>query len=118
LAASRRRRSSAANWRRRTVGDDSTAIGRARQLVRFALSQWGLAALADDAELVASELMTNAVQATGATSTQAPPDDLGTATVQVRVLMYPASIIIEVWTATRARRSGRRRPSTTKAAGA
>jgi anti-sigma regulatory factor (Ser/Thr protein kinase) len=81
-----------------TLAAAPAAIGRARQLVRFALSLWGLAALADDAELVASELMTNAVEATGATGTQTTPDGFGTAaTVQVRVLMYQASIIIEVW---------------------
>jgi anti-sigma regulatory factor (Ser/Thr protein kinase) len=82
-----------------TLAATPAAIGRARQLVRFALTQWGLAALADDAELVASELMTNAVEATGgAGSTQAARDGFGAAaTVQVRVLMYPASIIIEVW---------------------
>jgi anti-sigma regulatory factor (Ser/Thr protein kinase) len=81
-----------------TLAAAPAAIGRARQLVRFALSGWGLAALAEDAELVTSELMTNAVQATGATSTEATRDGFGkVATVQVRVLMYQASIIIEVW---------------------
>lgn len=83
-----------------TLAAAPAAIGRARQLIRFALTQWGLAALAADAELVTSELMTNAVQATEATSTgaEAAPDGFGTAaTVQVRVLMYQASIIIEVW---------------------
>jgi anti-sigma regulatory factor (Ser/Thr protein kinase) len=81
-----------------TLAAAPAAIGRARHLVRFALTGWGLAALADDAELVASELMTNAVQATGATGTRVTPDGFGAAaTVQVRVLMYQASIIIEVW---------------------
>jgi hypothetical protein len=37
-----------------TLAAAPAAIGRARHLVRFALDQWGLAALADDAELVAS----------------------------------------------------------------
>ena len=81
-----------------TLATAPAAIGRARQLVRFALSGWGLAALADDAELVASELVTNAVQATAVTGPEAAPDGFGAAaTVQVRVLMYQASIIIEVW---------------------
>ena len=81
-----------------TLAAAPAAIGRARQLVRFALSGWGLAALADDAELVTSELMTNAVQATGVTFTPRAPGGFdAAATVQVRVLMYPASIIIEVW---------------------
>lgn len=75
-----------------------TAIDRARKLVRFALSGWGLAALVEDAELVTSELMTNAVRAIGVTSAEAASGGFGTvATVQVRVLMYEASILIEVW---------------------
>jgi anti-sigma regulatory factor (Ser/Thr protein kinase) len=81
-----------------TLAAAPAAIGRARQLVRFALSGWGLAAMADDAELVASELMTNAVQATGVTGTRPVSGGFdAAAAVQVRVLMYQASIIIEVW---------------------
>lgn len=81
-----------------TLAAAPAAISRARQLVRFALTGWGLAALTADAELVTSELMTNAVQATGGGSAQVRPDGFGAAvTIQVRVLMYPASIIIEVW---------------------
>jgi hypothetical protein len=40
------------------------AASLARALVRFVLAQWGLRDVVDDAELVASELATNAVQAT------------------------------------------------------
>jgi anti-sigma regulatory factor (Ser/Thr protein kinase) len=81
-----------------TLAATPAAISRARQLVRFALSGWGLAALAEDAGLVASELMTNAVQATGTTGTPSASGGFdAAATVQVRVLMYQASIIIEVW---------------------
>lgn len=42
-----------------------TAPGLARSFVRHALGVWGLGGLADSAELVASELVTNAVKATG-----------------------------------------------------
>jgi anti-sigma regulatory factor (Ser/Thr protein kinase) len=66
--------------------------------VRLALGRWGLAALAEDAELVVSELVTNAVQASGVTDPDAAWGDLGAlATIQVRVLMYQADIVIEVW---------------------
>jgi anti-sigma regulatory factor (Ser/Thr protein kinase) len=81
-----------------TLAAAPAAISRARQLVRFALGQWGLAALAGDAELVTSELMTNAVQATAVTGPDTPSGGFSAAaTVQVRVLMYQDSIIIEVW---------------------
>ena len=66
--------------------------------MRLALNRWGLAALAEDAELVVSELVTNAVQASGVTDPEAAWGDLGSpATIQVRVLMYQAGIVIEVW---------------------
>ncbi|MFE9222504.1 ATP-binding protein [Streptomyces lavendulae] len=38
------------------------SVGRARRLVRLAVTAWSLEALADDACLIASELATNAVQ--------------------------------------------------------
>jgi anti-sigma regulatory factor (Ser/Thr protein kinase) len=43
-----------------------TAPRQARHYARQALGEWGLADLAEDAELVISELVTNAVQATAA----------------------------------------------------
>jgi anti-sigma regulatory factor (Ser/Thr protein kinase) len=81
-----------------TLAATPTAVSCARQLVRLTLSRWGLAALAEDAELVISELVTNAVQASGVTDPDAAWGDLGgLATIQVRVLMYQADIVIEVW---------------------
>jgi anti-sigma regulatory factor (Ser/Thr protein kinase) len=84
-----------------TLAATPVAVSRARQFTRFALSQRGLAALAEDAELVVSELVTNAVQAS---ETAEPPeagaDGLGpVATIRVRVLAYQAGIIVEVWDA-------------------
>ncbi|MEV7442839.1 ATP-binding protein [Streptomyces sp. NPDC091204] len=38
------------------------SVGRARRLVRLAVTAWSLEALADDAVLIASELASNAVQ--------------------------------------------------------
>jgi len=81
-----------------TLAATPTAVSCARQLVHLTLNRWGLAALVEDAELVTSELITNAVQATGVTDPDAAWGDAGAlATIQVRVLMYQASIVIEVW---------------------
>ena len=81
-----------------TLAAIPTAVRCSRQFVRLALKRWGLAALAEDAELVVSELVTNAVQASGVTDPEAAWGDLGRlATIQVRVLMYRAGIVIEVW---------------------
>jgi anti-sigma regulatory factor (Ser/Thr protein kinase) len=41
-----------------------TAVGIMRSFVRWRLAQWGLHQLIDDAEMVTSELVTNAVKAT------------------------------------------------------
>jgi anti-sigma regulatory factor (Ser/Thr protein kinase) len=49
-----------------TLAATLTAVSRARQFALFTLKRWGLAALAEDAQLVVSELVTNAVQASGA----------------------------------------------------
>lgn len=57
----------------------------ARALMRDALTRWGFAALVDTAELLASELVTNAVEAMG-----------GTAVVVVRV-SADDRVLIEVW---------------------
>lgn len=75
------------------------AVSHARQFARFTLSRWGLAALAGDAELVVSELVTNAVQASRAADPlEAMSSDPGPlAVIRVRVLMYQASVVMEVW---------------------
>ena len=82
-----------------TLAATLAAVSRARQFTRFALSPRGLGVLANDAELVVSELVTNAVQVSGAAD---PPDARGgdpgpPATVRVRVLAYQAGVIVEVW---------------------
>jgi anti-sigma regulatory factor (Ser/Thr protein kinase) len=78
-----------------TLAAAPAAIGISRQLVRLALTRWGLGPLAEDAELVVSELATNAVQAT-ATTAGAHDERRTAAAIQVRVLLYQASIVIEV----------------------
>lgn len=82
-----------------TLAASPAAVSRARQFARFALSARGLAVLAEDTELVVSELVTNAVQASKAVE---PLDTTGGdrgqgATVRVRVLAYQAGVLIEVW---------------------
>jgi anti-sigma regulatory factor (Ser/Thr protein kinase) len=84
-----------------TLAATPAAVSRARQFARFALSARGLGVLAEDTELVVSELVTNAVQASGAA---APPDAGGgdpgpLATIQMRVLAYQAGVVVEVWDA-------------------
>ena len=62
------------------------------------LRQWGLSSLAADGELVASELVTNAVAATGVTETEPRWSQLvGLATIHVRVLLFEGSSVIAVW---------------------
>jgi anti-sigma regulatory factor (Ser/Thr protein kinase) len=81
-----------------TLAAVPTAVGCSRQLVRLGLNRWGLARLAGDAELVVSELTTNAVKATGRMDADAKWSDLGNlATIHVRLLLFETSIVIEVW---------------------
>ena len=66
--------------------------------VSLCLRQWGLPSLADDSELVVSELVTNAVTATGVTETEPRWSQLaGLATIHVRVMLFEGSIVIAVW---------------------
>jgi anti-sigma regulatory factor (Ser/Thr protein kinase) len=51
-----------------TLAAVPTAAGVARSFVRQRLSQWGLNRLTEDAELVLSELVANAITATGTTN--------------------------------------------------
>ena len=54
-----------------TLAAVPAAVGYSRELVRLGLDRWGLAALVADAELVVSELATNAVKVTGPPGTDA-----------------------------------------------
>jgi anti-sigma regulatory factor (Ser/Thr protein kinase) len=81
-----------------TLAAGPAAVSRSRPLVRLALTRWGLGPLAEDAGLVVSELATNAVQATGVSEAGDANDERRAAVViRVRVLLYQASIVIEVW---------------------
>src|SRR5450755_3725136 len=81
-----------------TLAVGLAAVGHSRQLIRLTLNYWGLAHMTDDAELVMSELTTNAVQATGLTNPDAKWNDIGNlATIHVRLLLFDTAIVIEVW---------------------
>jgi len=81
-----------------TLAATPTAVSCSRQLVHLTLKRWGLPAVIDDGELVISELVTNSVKATGLTDAEPKWADLAAlVTIQVRVLLYQAGVIIEVW---------------------
>jgi anti-sigma regulatory factor (Ser/Thr protein kinase) len=82
-----------------TLDATVAAVSSARRFARSAVTWWGLGVLAEDAELVVSELAANAVRASGAAD---PPDARGgdpgpLATIQLRVLAYQAGVVVEVW---------------------
>ena len=70
-----------------------SAVPCARGHVRSVAHEWGLAELADTAELLASELVTNAVQAAGRLRTTAPP------VVRLNFSTDEESLVIRVWDA-------------------
>jgi anti-sigma regulatory factor (Ser/Thr protein kinase) len=75
-----------------------TAVGCARMLVRFDLGQWGVRAVMDEAELVVSELVTNAVKTTGVMDTEPRWTELtDLALLKVRLVLTQSSLFIEVW---------------------
>ena len=81
-----------------TLAAVPAAVGRSRELVRLGLDRWGQAALAADAELVVSELTTNAIRATGLTDADARWSEAASvAALHMRLLLFEASIVIEVW---------------------
>jgi anti-sigma regulatory factor (Ser/Thr protein kinase) len=67
-----------------------TAPGCARTFVASTLSLWGMDSLIDAAQLVISELVTNAVAAS-------PPPTVCAAVVGVRLAADAACLLIEVW---------------------
>jgi hypothetical protein len=66
--------------------------------VRQRLSLWGLNRLIDDAELVLSELVTNAMNATGTTNPRPRWSELNNlALIRVQLVTTADSLVIEVW---------------------
>ncbi|MBX6385807.1 MAG: hypothetical protein IRZ07_23020, partial [Microbispora sp.] len=81
-------------------GSAATAPRRARAFVRCKLRGWELAHLAETAELVVSELVTNAVRATDAVASPPVASSMfpvALRMVAVRVRVERRSLFIEVW---------------------
>jgi anti-sigma regulatory factor (Ser/Thr protein kinase) len=72
------------------------AVPCARLHVRCVLREWNLPGIADDAELVVSELVTNAIRAAAGICGPA-----GSPPVRLRLTARPRGVQIEVWDASR-----------------
>jgi anti-sigma regulatory factor (Ser/Thr protein kinase) len=72
---------------------DDTAPGRARAIIRAALTQWQLGHLSDYAEAIASEIVNNAADATAAATR--PPR--APAPITVHVSAQHGTLTIRVW---------------------
>jgi anti-sigma regulatory factor (Ser/Thr protein kinase) len=76
------------------------AVGSARRYARRMLAGWGLAVMADDVEIIVSELITNAVKATGSAEPRPIWSRLHDRVGVVYLCMSTtpeAHVIIEVW---------------------
>lgn len=71
------------------LGALPTAVGCGRAHARLVLREWGLSHLVDDAVLIASELLTNALQASRALGNSTP--------IALRLLASDEQLIIEAW---------------------
>lgn len=75
-----------------------TAVGCSRMLVRYALATVGLKQLIEPAELVMSELVTNAVKSTGVMDNEPRWTELhDLALVRIRLVGTRTSLFVEVW---------------------
>jgi len=80
-----------------TLAAVPTAVRLARLFVRQRLSLWGLNRLINDAELVLSELVTNATIATGTTNPRPRWSELqNLAVITIRLVITADSLVIEV----------------------
>jgi anti-sigma regulatory factor (Ser/Thr protein kinase) len=82
------------SWPRQThleLAAYPSAVPCARGHVRAVATEWGLADLADTAELLASEMVTNAVQASGWLRITDTP------VVRITVITDRQSLVIRVW---------------------
>ena len=66
-----------------------TAVGSARAHTRHILAEWGLGQLVDDAEMLVSELLTNALRASWKLDDRPP--------IALRLLANRRQLIIEAW---------------------
>lgn len=75
-----------------------SAASASRHFLRLALSKWQAALIEDDVLLVASELVTNAISATGVLTEKPTWDELERlGLVHVRLVGLRDSVVVEVW---------------------
>lgn len=74
-----------------------TAVPCARAYTRVILDEWGLAALADPAELIVSELVTNSVQASTDSGGRPRYGEDGLPVAHLRLACDQACVLVEVW---------------------
>ena len=79
------------------LGALPTAVPCARRYTRVILDEWSMAALADPAELIVSELLTNGVQATTDEDGQPRYGEAGLPVVHLRLASDHARVLVEVW---------------------
>ncbi len=79
------------------LGALPTAVPSARRYTRVILDEWNLVALADSAELIVSELLTNGVQATTDEDGQPRYGEVGLPVVHLRLASDRARVLVEVW---------------------
>lgn len=81
-----------------TLAAMPTAAKLSRTLIAVTLKHWGLGRMAEDAELVISELATNAVKATGIVDAEPSwSERANLAVIRVRIVYLETSIVLEVW---------------------
>jgi anti-sigma regulatory factor (Ser/Thr protein kinase) len=82
-----------------TLGALTTAVGSARGHVQMVLSEWAMAAMAEDVALIVSELVTNAVLAS--TDANGRPMHIdgssGLPVVHLRLSSDRMRLVVEVW---------------------
>jgi anti-sigma regulatory factor (Ser/Thr protein kinase) len=79
------------------LGALATAVPCARGYTRVILDEWNLASLADPAELIVSELVTNSVQATADKDGRPRYGETGLPVVHLRLASDRARVLVEVW---------------------
>ncbi|WP_439946495.1 ATP-binding protein [Streptomyces sp. BBFR109] len=75
-----------------------TAVNCSRLFTKYLLNRWGAPSLIDDATLIVSELVTNAVKATGNMDEHPKWSELhDLKLIKVRLVGLEASVVFEVW---------------------
>ena len=79
------------------LGALPTAVPCSRGYTRVILDEWNLATVADPAELIVSELVTNSVQATADEDGRPRYGEAGLPVVHLRLASDRARVLVEVW---------------------